>query len=40
MISNTEYERRNLLNEALGLIKQISFINNLDDIRKIFDAMP
>jgi hypothetical protein len=33
-ISNNEYERKNLLTEAIGLIKQISYINNLDDICK------
>ena len=32
--SNNEYERKTLLNEAIALIKQISYINNLDDICK------
>jgi hypothetical protein len=33
-IVNNDYERKLLLNEAISLIKQISYINNLDDICK------
>ena len=33
-IVDNVYDRKNLLTEAINLIKQISYINNLDDICK------